>query len=76
MKYELFRILWVNSCDQDGWMAKEEAVHRNLNIESIGYMISQNDDSILISSHIGDEWFHSTMQIPRKAITSLEAING
>lgn len=41
MKYELFRILWVDSCGKDGWMAKEEAVHRNLNIESIGYVISQ-----------------------------------
>lgn len=74
MGYVLYRIIWVDSCGKDGWMAKEEAVHRDLNIVSVGYLISENENSVLISSHIGDEWVHSTMQIPRKAIISLEAI--
>jgi hypothetical protein len=74
MPYELFRIIWVDSCGKDSWMAKEEAINRDLNIVSVGYLLSEDENSILISSHIGDEWVHSTMQIPRKAIISLEAI--
>lgn len=75
MTYELYKIKWVDSCGHDGWIVKEEAIHRDLNIESVGYMISDGENSILISSHIGKDWFHSTMEIPKKSITSLEPLN-
>ena len=75
MSYELLIITWEDSCGADGWVTKEEAIFRNLNITTAGYLIGENENSILISAHIGDEWVHSTLQIPKKAIISMERIN-
>lgn len=75
MDYQLFKVKWVDSCGHDGWLNKSEVIERNLEIESVGYLIINGADSITISAHIGSDWVHSTMQIPRKAIISLEKIN-
>ncbi len=74
MNYELFRIKWVDSCGHDGWIEKEEAVHRDLIIESVGFLISEGSDSVLMSSHVAQNYFHSTMEIPKKSIISMECI--
>ena len=71
---ELYKIIWRDTLDTGGWLKKEEITESILDITSVGFLIKDYGMSILITSHIGQEWVHATMQIPKESIKSMEQI--
>lgn len=69
MKY----IKWVDSAAPNGWVFDNELDFSVVIVESLGWVINEDDHSITLSSHKTNHGqSHAPMTIPKVAITEIK----
>ena len=81
LKYKLVRITWVDSSSNHGWGNLAEAMKEtlNLSVETVGWLLQDDDDIKRIASHIADyetpaEQPTGLMTIPTCSVTDMKVI--
>jgi hypothetical protein len=73
---DVIYVKWLDSCVSDGWCHKSDHLETirkmRVVIESVGYLIDQGEDFVLISAHRYEgtkfDDSHAPMAIPKRAI--------
>lgn len=74
MKNNMEYILWIDSSSTSGWVFVENMDYSLVTVESIGWVIKEDSDSVTIASHrTGHGEVHSPMTIPKINIVSRES---
>ena len=66
--YERVYIQWIDSSSIDGWVFTEDFQPELQTVESVGFIVHENDEMITISSHRTPSAVHSPFTIPKFAI--------
>lgn len=73
-EYELEIIVWLDHHSlPDGWFTKDEAIEDGEKLKlatSVGYVVSENKDVVIVASDISDEFFSRGISIAKKLIQS------
>ncbi len=75
MEYEINYIEWLDSESSHGWVMKKELTCQMSPINTIGYVLKENDSVIVISASVSEHCVDSPMTIPKFAITKRITIN-
>ena len=75
--FPLVKVVWVDSSDCGSWLTLDQINNMSLhdNMVSVGFLVRNDPDFIIVSANIGNEHFGATTLIPRvaiKMITHLE----
>ena len=70
-------VTWVDSVSHSGWHSEEEiqtfTIHNNM--KSVGFLVKDVDDLIVISSNKGHYNYGNSTVIPRVAILSIRIMD-
>jgi len=69
MNYKLVKLKWIDSIQSHGWVHKNDLKELKMEIISVGYLIKEDKDFMVITSSISEESFCAPLQIPKIAIT-------
>ena len=76
LQHRLVRVDWVDSHYANGWKdtddIKPETPH--LEVFSVGWLIKETDDVVLLSAHFAPLQIHSPVWIPKVAITRMRDV--
>ena len=61
-------IEWIDSSSVDGWVFTEDFEPKLQTVESVGFIVHENEEMITISSHRAPNLVHSPFTIPKIAI--------
>ena len=68
-QWPLVRLRWIDSCSPQGWHDQDSFDdYTPDNIESVGWVIREDDVAIIISAHVGSSQVDGTICIPKVAI--------
>lgn len=74
-KLKCVSVEWVDSSSEHGWATGEGSSKQSLACHSVGYVVEDTPERLVISGHYAEEvthsW-HSPMAIPKVAIVSLK----
>lgn len=70
-KQSIERVRWVDSCSPRGWTQKEALKgYVPVQIESIGWVVSEDANSLTLAGHASTTEYDGIMCIPKAVITS------
>lgn len=76
-KYDAYRVHWDDSCKWNGWRPAQSVEHSVSNIESVGWLIRQDEKSVTLTTSVSScDSVMDGLTIPRKAITKISKIKG
>lgn len=65
---KIIAVEWVDSSSMSGWVKRNELCCDSLIITSVGYLIEENDDNIVITSSYNVDEYISPLTIPKCSI--------
>ena len=79
MKYPLARVTWKDAPTRSGWLDKAEclswALGPVMEATSVGYVVRDDEDCIVIVPNMAEDEFGDVTKIPRGMVLSVEFIN-
>lgn len=61
-------IVWVDSSQQNGWIATDEVCHETTQVRSVGFLINETEEFYLICDSYTDEHFNNPLMIPKETV--------
>lgn len=74
MDYKLYRVRWIDSTSSYGWVTRKDVRQEDLGVVSVGFLVAEYSDQVVLSAHIAPGCIDAPMHIPKTAITSMEEI--
>ena len=65
---EKIYVKWLDSSGYNGWVDKHEFSDDLQEIKTVGFLVSEHEDRIVVCSHISDHTLGSPIVIPKFAI--------
>ena len=72
--YKIAKITWLDSSEMPGWVDKDVIRPIVETVNSVGFVVSENDDFICISNGISKYQVNSPMTIPKFAIKEISYV--
>ncbi|MGD9682613.1 MAG: hypothetical protein AB7W16_15605 [Candidatus Obscuribacterales bacterium] len=72
-EYKIVQVFWTDSQTPNvvGWMDQNEISHEPSSIETVGYLIHEDDESVTIAASVSnDDLVQGVIVIPKAVITS------
>jgi len=70
MKYKREQVTWLDNCSTDQWTDLRDIVHKLSVIDSVGFVVHENDELLVLAGHVSDEGLATgLMTIAKKMIT-------
>ena len=75
-EYKMVRVKWTDSVSYSTWMTFQEAkeLKASRNMFSVGYLLKEDDDSIVVAANKGKWNVSHTTVIPKEAIIDMKEI--
>ena len=70
MSEKLLYVVWQDAvhCSGDGWIDKQEYVPDKTHVESVGFLVYEDDDCVVLAGSNYETHFASEILIPKKMI--------
>lgn len=78
MKKQYVKILWNDAVSVDAWTSAEEIIPESAVIETVGMLVTENDDIVVVAlSHdTNNDKYSSYINIPKKWIIKRKIMRG
>jgi len=76
--YPVEVVEWVDSSSDDGWEDKhkvEEEFEESLTCYSVGFLVYESDDRIVLLSHDGSKQWSTRITIPKVCVVNRQVLN-
>lgn len=72
---DIVYIEWVDSFTTAGWTPYTDELESPMHIHTVGWLIAENESSVVVSAHFGDnDHTHTPMNIPKRSIVARHPI--
>lgn len=75
MKHQAYHIQWIDSETYTSFWIFDKDISGILEIETVGYVVKENERSISVASTIANECFGGVITIPKIAITKMKKVS-